>query len=222
MMARHSIALALGALLLAVGLTPSPAFAASPTPAILAFDEAFAHTSDYTYTLRSHEAKGSSTQDRVYQYSFMKPHFAKTLIVSGDGSGSGGVWAGGDQVSGHQGGILSSFHLKVDLHDSRATSMLGLTIPEGLIQNVVAQYVNTPGSISQHVGGRIDGVQTQIVTLDLASPSSIGVTRMQIYFSDATHWPVRNIEWAGGTPILDQSFLNVKTNAGLSQNDFPF
>jgi outer membrane lipoprotein-sorting protein len=222
MMARHSIALALGAVLLAAGLAPCIARAATPTPAIAAFDEAFAHTSDYTYTLRSHEAKGGSTQDRVYAYSFMKPHFAKTLIVSGDGNGSGGVWAGGNQVSGHQGGVFSSFHLKVDLHDGRAISMLGLTIPDGLIQNVVAQYVTTPGSISQHIGGRIDGVQTQVVTLDLSSPNSIGVTRMQIYFSDATHWPVRNIEWADGTPILDQSFLNVKTNVGLSQNDFPF
>lgn len=221
MTARHLFALALGAVLIAPAMAPQPASAAS-TPAIAAFDEAFAHTSDYTYALRSHEAKGSGVQDRVYQYSFMKPHFAKTLIVSGDGSGSGGVWAGGDQVSGHQGGILSGFHLKVDLHDARATSMLGLTIPDGLIQNVVAQYVNTPGSISQRVGGRIDGVQTQLVTLDLASPNAMGVTRMQIYFSDATHWPVRNIEWAGGTPLLDQSFLNVKTNTGLSQNDFPF
>ena len=86
------------------------------------------------------------------QYWFMKPHFAKTLIQSGDGKGSGGVWAGGDQVSGHQGGFLSGFHLKIDLHDPRAISLRGITISEGLLQNVVHKYATTSGTLSQTAG----------------------------------------------------------------------
>ena len=87
--------------------------AANSAPAISDFEKAFAATNDYTAILHVHEAKGSETQDRVYQYQFMKPHYVKTLILDGADKGSGGVWVGGDQVSGHQGGILSGFHRKV-------------------------------------------------------------------------------------------------------------
>lgn len=221
MIAKRLATLALVALVAAVGLCAS-AHAAS-TPAIAGFESVFASINDYTFNLRSHEVKGSSVQDRVYQYWFMKPHFAKTLINSGDGSGSGGVWAGGDQVSGHQGGFLSGIHLKVSIHDGRATSLLGYTIPDGLLQNVVGLYRNTPGELTQHMGGKIDGVATDMVELVPSNPGSMnGATRCTIYFSTATHLPVRNIFYNGSSPILDQSFNNVKTNVGLTQNDFPF
>ncbi|MDQ2992477.1 MAG: hypothetical protein M3R30_06625 [Candidatus Eremiobacteraeota bacterium] len=221
MFAKRLATLALAALLAGAGLC-APAHAAS-TPAIAAFESAFASINDYTFDLRSHEVKGNSAQDRVYQYWFMKPHYAKTLIRSGDGSGSGGVWAGGDQVSGHQGGFLSGLHLKVSIHDGRATSLLGYTIPDGLLQNVVALYRDTPGTLTQHVGGKIDGVSTEMVELVPSNPASMnGATRCMIYFSTATHLPVRNIFYSGSSAILDQSFNNLKTNVGLTQNDFPF
>ncbi|MBV8489663.1 MAG: hypothetical protein JO199_03960, partial [Candidatus Eremiobacteraeota bacterium] len=70
--------------------------AAQTTPAIQAFDASFASINDYQCQIKAHEVKGSQTQNRVYQYYFMKPSFAKTLILSGDGEGSGGVWSGGD------------------------------------------------------------------------------------------------------------------------------
>ncbi|HEY8321035.1 MAG TPA: hypothetical protein VIG46_04480 [Candidatus Baltobacteraceae bacterium] len=221
MIVRRLVILALAALVAAAGVS-APARAAS-TPAIAAFENAFASINDYTFSLRSHEQRGSSVQDRVYAYSFMKPHFAKTLIVSGDGSGSGGVWAGGDQVSGHQGGILSGFHLKVGLHDGRATSMLGYTIPDGLLQNVVGMYRTTAGALSERAAGKVEGVPTTMVELVPSNPASVnGATRCTLYLSNATHLPVRNILYNGGTVMLDQSFNNIKTNVGLSQNDFPF
>lgn len=221
MIVKRFATLALAVLVVAAGASV-PAKAAS-TPAIAAFESAFASINDYTFNLRSHEQKGGATQDRVYAYSFMKPHFAKTQIVSGPGSGGGGVWAGGDQVSGHQGGILSAFHLKVGLHDGRAISMLGYTIPDGLLQNVVGMYRTTPGALSEQASGKVDGVPTTMVVLIPSNPASVnGATRCTLYLSNATHLPVRNILYDGGTTILDQSFNDVKTNVGLTQNDFPF
>ncbi|HVS46969.1 MAG TPA: hypothetical protein VMS32_09910 [Verrucomicrobiae bacterium] len=216
--------LAVAAALLAATTPAYPALAGGTTPALTAFDQAFAQINDYTYNLRAHEVQGGSVQDRVYAYSFMKPHFAKTLITSGDGNGSGGVWAGGNQVSGHQGGFLSGIHLKVGLHDGRATSMLGHTIPDGLMQNAVARYKNVAGGLSQHVGGRIDGVQTDEVVLVPSNPSAQdnGATRDTIYFSQTSHLPMREILYVGDKVLVDDSFLNVKTNTGLTQNDFPF
>lgn len=216
-----SVAVAAIAALLAAA---SPAARAdNTTPAIAAFEAAFANVNDYTCVEHVHEVKGSATQNRVYAVWFMKPHFAKTLIQSGDGKGSGGVWAGGDQVSGHQGGILSGFHLKVDLHDPRAVSLRGITISEGLLQNVVHKYATTSGTLSQLPGGKIGGVPTDRLDLKVANPAANdGVSEQIMYFSQETHWPVRQILYAGDQIVLDESITDIKTNVGLTQSDFPF
>src|SRR5579872_6609274 len=196
---------------------------AAGTPAITAFDEAFAKVNDYTVTVRSHEVKGDRVQDRTYHYWFKRPSLAKTLIVSGDGNGSGGVWNGGDQVSGHQGGILAFIHLKVGLHDSRATSLRGYTIPQGLLQNEVDKYKDTKGDLSQRPGPEINGVATDEIDLKVADPSAgDGVTSAKLFLEKQTHWPVRQVRYIGEKIVADESFSDLKTNVGLSDSDFPF
>lgn len=74
-----------------VGASCVAAGAANESPALTAFDRAFAGVNDYTCILHVHEVKGTLTQDRVYEYFVMKPHYVKTLILAGDGKGSGGV-----------------------------------------------------------------------------------------------------------------------------------
>ncbi len=193
---------------------------AATTPALTAFDEAWSHVNDYTVTVRAHEVQGNDTQDRTYQFSYKKPNKAKTLIVEGDGRGSGGVWSGGDTVSGHQGGFLSHIHLNVGLHDRRAVSLRGYTIPQGLIMNQVAQYGEIKGALSQHAGPG----DTEVVELRPASVATsgteAGITKMEIFFSKATHMPVRQIRYAGDKPVTDETWLNLKTNAGLTDSDF--
>ncbi len=208
----------------AILMPPAHVRAAGTTPALDEFDAAFAKINDYAFQLHSHETLGNGSQTRVYQYYFMKPHFAKTLIVSGDGQGSGGVWAGSDQVSGHQGGFLSAIHLKIDLHDHRATSLRGYTIPDGLVQNIIDRYRTVPGELSQHPGPRIAGEETDEVLLKVADPAGNGgVAKMIVYLSKVTHWPLREIFYdTGNNDVLDQTFTDVKTNTGLTQNDFPF
>jgi outer membrane lipoprotein-sorting protein len=207
---------------LAIALLPNVA-AASTVPAITAFDEAFAKVSDYTVTVHSREVKGDRTQDRVYHYWFKRPNLAKTLIVSGDGNGSGGVWNGGDKVSGHQGGMFAFVHLKVDLHDPRATSLRGFTIPEGLIQNEVDKYKDIKGELTERSGPTINGIATDQVEIKIADPASNdGITRAVIYLSKETHFPVRQVRWEGDKIVADTSFSDLKTNVGLSDADFPF
>lgn len=209
-------------LALAAALVPLAAPAAT-TPAITAFDDAFAKVNDYTVTVRAHEIKGDRIQDRTYHYWFKRPNLAKTLIVAGDGSGSGGVWNGGDQVSGHQGGMLSFIHLKVGLHDPRATSLLGYTIPEGLLQNEVDKFKEIGGKLTQRNGPSMDGAATDEIDLEIADPSANGgVTRAAIYLNKQTHWPVRQVRWIGDKIVADETFLDVKTNVGLADSEFPF
>lgn len=208
------------ALALTLALVPLAAPAAS-TPAITAFEDAFAKVNDYTVTVRAHETKGDRVQDRTYNYWFKRPNFAKTLIVAGDGKGSGGVWSGGDTVSGHQGGMLAFIHLTVSLHDARATSLRGYTIPEGLLQNEVAKYKEIKGDLSERGGPQIDGVATDEIDLKVADPAANdGVTRMQIFLNKQTHFPVRQIRWAGDKDVADETFVDLKTNVGLTSSNF--
>jgi outer membrane lipoprotein-sorting protein len=214
-------ALAAGSML---ALAPCGALrAANSAPAITAFEQVFATTNDYTAILHVHEAKGNQTQDRVYQYQFMKPHYARTLILDGDGKGSGGVWAGTDQISGHQGGILSGIHMKVSINDPRAVSLRGVTIPDGLLQRIVENYATIPGKLVQQDGGKVGGVETDRLDLRPADPSANGgVTEQILYLSKVTHWPVRQIMYAGSQIVLDETVSDLKTNTGLTQADFPF
>ena len=206
-----------------VGVGCFVARAANAAPAIATFDKAFAGINDYTCTLHVHEAKGTVTQDRVYQYEFMKPHYVKTLILDGEGKGSGGVWIGGDQVSGHQGGFLSGIHLKISLNDPRAVSLRGVTIPEGLLPRIVDDYATIPGKLTQLEGGKIQGVDTDRIELKVADPASNnGVSDQILYVSKETHWPVRQIMYAGSQIVLDENVTDLKTNVGLTQADFPF
>lgn len=207
---------------LAASLLPYAASAAG-TPAIAAFDLAFSKVNDYTVSVKAHEVLGSRTQDRTYNYWWKRPDKAKTLIADGDGKGSGGVWAGGDTVSGHQGGMLSWIHLKVNIHDGRATSLRGYTIPQGLIQNEVAKFTSVKGDLTQKSGPAINGNATDEVDLAVSGPSQDpGVTRMIMYFDKSTHFPVRQLRYAGDQIVADETFVNLKTNVGLTDGDFPF
>jgi outer membrane lipoprotein-sorting protein len=199
------------------------ASAANEEPAIAAFDRTFAGVNDYTCVLHSHEVNGASVQDRVYQYSFMKPHYLKTLVLSGDGRGSGAVWVGGDQVSSHLGGILSAIHEKISVHDPRVLSLHGVTIPDGILPGIIDDYATIPGILSQSDGGTIGGVATDRLDLKVADPSSNhGITEQIVYFSKSTHWPMRQIMYSGSQTVLDESVDDLKLNVDLTKRDFPF
>jgi hypothetical protein len=206
-----------------VGASCVAASAAKEAPAIAEFDQTFAGVNDYTCVLHSHEVSGTQTQDRVYRYSFMKPHYLKTLIVAGDGKGSGAVWVGGDQVSGHEGGIFSGIHVKINLRDPRAISLHGVTIPEGLLPGIIDNYRTIPGKLTQMDGGTVGGIETDRLDLKVAYPASNhGITEQIVYLSKQTHWPIRQIMFSGSQIVLDESVDDLRTNVGLTRTDFPF
>ena len=224
MNARFLGSLPLAALTAALALVVAQSGArAASTPALAAFDDAFSKVNDYTVTLTAHEVSGNNTQDRVYHYWFKKPSDAKIEVVSGPGRGSGGVWTGGDKVSGHQGGLLSHFHMKVDLHDGRAVSLRGYTIPDGLFPNEVAKYTSTKGELSEHAGPAVNGEPTDVVELKVADPNDDGgITRLEMYFAKSNHMPVRQTRYQGDQVVADEIWTEFKSNVGLTDGDFPF
>ncbi len=206
-----------------VGASCLAASAVDQAPAIAAFDRTYNGVTDYTCILHVHEAKGTQTQDRVYQYSFMRPHYVKTLVLDGDGKGSGAVWIGGDEVSGHLGGILSGIRLKIALHDPRVVSLRGVTIADGLPPRIIDDYGTIPGKLTQTDGGNIGGTETDRLELKVADPvSNYDITEQILYLSKETHWPIRQIMYSRSRVVLDESVNDLKTNVGLTQSDFRF
>ena len=55
---------------------------AAPSPAA-AFLDAWAKIDGYTVTIAVHETNGKDVQDRVYHYSYAKPHEATIEVVEG-------------------------------------------------------------------------------------------------------------------------------------------
>lgn len=206
-------------------VSPGAAVRASNTsPAIVAFDAMFAGVNDYTYVLRAHEIKGTRTQDRTYSFAFLRPSYAKSLIVEGEGKGGGAVWDGGSQVNAHAGGLFAGLHAKIDINDPRAVSLRGFTTPAGLIQNFIRAYKDTPGTLAQTDGGPAGAARTtDRLDLKIADPASYdGVTESILYLDAATHWPVRQIVYEGSQIVMDQQFSGIRTNVGLKPGDFPF
>ena len=209
------------AVVIATQLCLAARVAQAAPSALNAFDDAWSKIQDYTVSLRVHEALGSATQDRTYDYWFRKPHYAKTAITSGDGRGGGAVWVGGSQVSGHQGGLLSFVHLKVDLHDKRAVSLRGYTLLDGLFPYIIERYRITKGALTERAGPMQNGEATDEVELKIANPSN-DITRTVLYLSKSTHMPLRQLRYAGDKVVTDETWTNFHPNVGLKVSDFPF
>jgi hypothetical protein len=210
----------LSILALAAAALTAPASAAT-VPAITAFQETFAKVNDYTVVVHASESLGNQTQDRTYRYMWKRPRLVKTQILEGPGAGGGAVWTGGDTVSGHQGGILSFIHLTVGIHDGRATSLRGYTIPDGVLPNQVEKYTTMKGTLSERGGPVIDGQETTLVELKIApGAGEPGETRAVIYFSKSTHLPLAQLRWAGDTILSKELWTDLRTNVGLKDSDF--
>jgi outer membrane lipoprotein-sorting protein len=192
--------------------------AGADTPAA-EFQDAWAKIDSYTATITTHETNGKEAQDRVYHYAYKKPHFAKIDIVAGPGRGGGAVWSGGDKVKGHQGGFLSGIKLSVGISDGRAASLRGDTIDHGSFQSI-ADELKSGKVDSATTLATIDGAAADAVTVIAPATTVGGVTKYVLFFSRATHMPVRRTAFSGDALVKQEDFSDVKVNAGLTENDF--
>jgi outer membrane lipoprotein-sorting protein len=211
---------AFAAVLFAASALPHPALAADALAQAL---EAFSKVTDYTADIVVHEVKGTDVRDNTYHYQYLKPNYVKLDVTAGPGRGSGAVWTGGDQVSGHMGGILSGLHKKVGLHDGQAESLRGDAIDSGTIPAMLAQFKDAKGTVTEIDDKTVDGILTDELSLKPADPAALGgVTRVDLYLSHATHMPVRRERFVGDQLVKSEQVTNQKINTGLKPSDFPF
>jgi hypothetical protein len=189
---------------------------AAPSGPAAAFLDAWAKVPSYTCNIKVHETKGTDVQDRTYHYAYLKPHFAKIDITGGPGRGGGGVWKGGDTVSGHQGGFLSGIHLNISIHDGRAVDLRGGTIDEASFENA-AENIKNAASLTN---GEETVAGTAYDTVTFAFKDANGATKRVIYLSKTTHLPVRRVTYNGDAIGIDETFTDVNAAANLKESDF--
>jgi outer membrane lipoprotein-sorting protein len=210
------------AALLALALV-APASAASQPSTIAAADAAFEKVDDYRMTITVHETSGDQVEDRTYNVMFKKPLMERIDIVAGPGRGGGIVWLGGDKVKGHRGGLLSGLKLTLPLHDKQVSTLRGDGVDAATIPAMLKDFTTIKGTVSQAPGPAIDGVASSAVTLNVEDPSlTNGVTRIVLYLSDETHFPLRRERYVGTQLVKSENVTDMKTDVGLTTNDFPW
>ena len=201
----------------------APAFAVAEPSALVAADANFAKIEDYRSTIVVHETNGKNVEDRTYDVMFKKPSMERVDVVAGPGRGGGIVWLGGDKVKGHKGGFLSGIHLTLDLRNSQVTTLRGDSVDTATIPAMLADFSKVKGDVSEAAGPAIDGAESVAVTLDVADPASYnGVSREVLYLSTETHLPLRRERFSGTTLVKSENVTSMKTNVGLTTNDFPW
>ena len=206
-----------------VVLVQGAASATTPPTALNAASASFAKIADYSMTIDVHEISGSNVQDRTYHVLFKKPLFERVDVIAGSGRGAGVVWLGGDKVKGHKGGFLSGLRLTMDLHNSQVVTLRGDGIETATIPSMLDDFTRIKGTVSQAPGPAIDGSDTVAVALDVADPASNNsVSREVLYLSTATHLPLRRERFAGATLVKSEYVTELKTDVGLTSNDFPW
>ncbi|MBC5811108.1 MAG: hypothetical protein GIW95_09725, partial [Candidatus Eremiobacteraeota bacterium] len=164
---------------------------------------------------------GKDVQDRTYRYKWKRPSMAQIDVLAGPGKGGGAVWTGGEQVRGHQGGILSGIKMSIDIHDKRAVSLRGNTIAAASFEYMIKHFLTTTGALAESPGPTIDGIATTTITLAVADPKSDGnVTREVLYLGTAKHLPVRRDAFVGTQLVGSETFKDVQTNTGIKTEDF--
>ena len=221
-----ALALLLGVMpaLQAPAQTPVPASDVKnkPTPAFPALEKAWDGVTNYEDTIVVHETTndGKQSQDRTYDYKFVKPTYALITITDGPGKGGGAAWHGGDKVKGHQGGLLSHLKLIIPINDPRAVSLRGDTLVVASFQWEINHFLTEPGTMSEAPGPAIDGKATTAVSLAIGDPASNdGVTKDVLYVDNSTHLPDRREQYVGATVVKTETFKDVKLNPGLTPTD---
>ena len=188
------------------------------TPAFDAFRKAWDGITNYTEAITAHETTndGKSSQDRTYDYTFVKPNAVLIAITSGPGRGGGAAWHGGPTVRGHQGGFFSRIKLTLSKSDPRATSLRGDQIDVASFGYELDRFASVPGSLVESKDDSGDIVITFVPT----AADATGITKEMLTLSPANHLPIKHEAFVGTTRVKVETFSNIKLNVpNLSAND---
>jgi len=193
-------------------------------PAWNQFVDADRTIADYSFTLRSHEVQGSTIEDRVYHFAYMKPSFALSNVISGRSAGTGAVWHGGNKIKGHLSGLFAHLKAIMQIDDPRALDLRGKTIVAGFFPWIINGFeLASGGKLTESPGPVVDGVPTTTVSMRPLDPKrDAGCTTEEIMLSSVTHLPVEHDCYVGSFLAEHEIISDMKVNLGLTPGYFDF
>jgi hypothetical protein len=198
--------------------------------------------SGFTETIIAHEEKDGKVQDRTYHFSYICPSppgtvdghpvEARTDIVAGSGyhgqAGSAALWHGGIVVRGHQGGFIKHLQAIISIKDPRATSMIGRTINESVLQSgLLVLKTMGPTKVAPDETITIkgeNGTEThpcKVLEQTFDNPSlNHGITTERDYLDASTYFLVRHQGFINGKLVETEDFSKITPTTQLTKADF--
>ena len=119
------------------------AFQADSGP-VMELKSSFDSIQDYTCILESFIRKGDKTEERTYEYRYMKPGWVYMKILEGDNKGAVVIYnPKTEKVRARKGGILGSIKLTFDPTDKKVLSIRGHRVDESHIGAILNRWLAT-------------------------------------------------------------------------------
>lgn len=227
---KRTVPLTLLSLMLATLGLAVPSRADDVGAAVARWDAAWAGVHDFYDGTHTHITKGRALEDRTLRVWFKKPMNIRSEVLQGNRGGDTGsvaVYTGGDKVTGHQGGLLSSITLSLGLDDPKTTSVRGGRITDlqfGRHLEVIHMYLNGKArmDLSQ---GTVAGHAVTILSCRSDNRDFIagnhGVARDVFAYDNALNVPVQWLQYEpDGTEVTNVTYYDVRLNVGVPDSAF--
>lgn len=177
----------------------------------------------YTVTIKSHQEKGSKTQDITTNVSYKRPGWVKIHITEGDNKGSIAVYnPHKDNVRVKWGGIGLPVAFSAD--SKTAKSIRGEKIYSMTFEHFLkkADWYLANGSLSWIGEGEVDGVSCSIIEFKTSKPhENLGIARERWWLDKNTGFIRKTNSFdAPGKKVSWGIFRNLKLNPSLDEDYF--
>ncbi len=209
-----------GPLLLLMQLSISPVRADS---LLMKSMSAFHALQDYQCTLVSHMIKGKKTEDRVYLYKFMKPHWIYMKVIKGKDKGAEIIYnPETGKIRAHKGGLLSKIKLTLKPTDKKVLSIRGHRVDKTDFGSILSAWLKVKDRAKVvGLGGKVDNIPCTVLEVDGLNPAEWnGANRAKIYIRMDNYLPYVREEYEGDTLVHRAVYKNLKINVGLTKDDF--
>jgi len=190
------------------------------------FKAALSRTITYSLIIKAHEVSHGRTQDNTYFYQYKKPGFARSEIIAGPGSGSVGLWRGGESIIGFK-KSMPFFRKRFGLHDAAVSSLRGNTLLGASFPAISAYFTQAGATFDMH-DAKVDGLVVSEVSMlrsgsldrSAAALNLEVVTKDVLDISKSTHYPVRWLRYAGDSLVEEFDLSDLEVNTPLDDSLF--
>ena len=200
------------------------AFQADSGP-VMEHKSSFDRIQDYTGILESFIRKGDKTEERTYEYRYMKPGWVYMKILEGDNKGAVVIYnPKTEKVRARKGGILGAIKLTFDPTDKKVLSIRGHRVDESHMGAILNRWLDYLARARVEFKGdtAVEGLKGLLLEATGCDTAKYHGTWKEILLLDPdNHLPVLIEQFdSSGELIHRVRIKDLKLNRGLKEEDF--